>query len=177
MPSTPVYGLRYQSLTDSPDGASLGEDLATDVEAELVRIDAAAAVGTRIATNIRTSDSAGVTVESGADSVTGDLIAGRTYKVTWACAVTSSTSGDSAFVRIRQDNTAGLQLQIMRVYIPATGGVGTRYPAVVEAEYTPAADETKTFAGTIARASGAGNISVHANATFPVYMYIDYVRG
>lgn len=39
MPSTPTYGLPYQSLTDPPDGPSLGEDLALAVETELVRID------------------------------------------------------------------------------------------------------------------------------------------
>lgn len=41
--ATPVYGLRYQELGDAPDGPSLGEDLATDVETELIRIDAAVA--------------------------------------------------------------------------------------------------------------------------------------
>lgn len=41
MAITPVYGLRYQQLGDAPDGAGLGENLATDVEAELERIDGA----------------------------------------------------------------------------------------------------------------------------------------
>lgn len=41
--TTSVYGLRYQTLGDSPDGASLGEDLADDVETELIRIDASVA--------------------------------------------------------------------------------------------------------------------------------------
>jgi hypothetical protein len=40
VPTTPVYALPYQSLTDPPDGAALGEDLALAVEAELSRIDA-----------------------------------------------------------------------------------------------------------------------------------------
>lgn len=40
MPTTPVYALRYQSLTDPPDGATLGEDLALDIETELARVDA-----------------------------------------------------------------------------------------------------------------------------------------
>lgn len=39
MPSTPTYGLRYQDLSEPPDGASLGKNLAEDVEAELLRID------------------------------------------------------------------------------------------------------------------------------------------
>ena len=44
MPATAVYALRYQALTDAPNGATLGQNLAEDVETELVRIDAAAAV-------------------------------------------------------------------------------------------------------------------------------------
>jgi hypothetical protein len=44
MPTTPVYALRQQALTDPPNGATLGEYLALDVEDELARIDAAAAL-------------------------------------------------------------------------------------------------------------------------------------
>lgn len=33
MPFTPVYGWPYQALTDAPDGANLGEDLALAIEA------------------------------------------------------------------------------------------------------------------------------------------------
>lgn len=44
MPATPVYGLRHQALTDPPNGATLGEYLALDVEDELARIDATAAL-------------------------------------------------------------------------------------------------------------------------------------
>lgn len=39
MPVTPIYSLPYQALSDPPDGAGLGEDLALAVEAELARID------------------------------------------------------------------------------------------------------------------------------------------
>ena len=39
MATTPIYGLRYQELSDTPDGAALGRDLAEDVEAQLVRVD------------------------------------------------------------------------------------------------------------------------------------------
>ncbi len=42
MAQTSKYGLPYQELTDPPDGASLGEDLAEAVEDELTRIDGTA---------------------------------------------------------------------------------------------------------------------------------------
>lgn len=41
--ATPIYGLRFLELGDPPDLAAGTEDLATDVEAELIRIDAATA--------------------------------------------------------------------------------------------------------------------------------------
>lgn len=40
MPNTPVYGIPYDVLTDTPDGAALGAGIALGVETELVRIDA-----------------------------------------------------------------------------------------------------------------------------------------
>lgn len=40
MATTPIYGLRYQELSDTPDGAALGQNLAEDIEAQLQRIDA-----------------------------------------------------------------------------------------------------------------------------------------
>lgn len=39
MATTPIYGLRYQELSDTPDGAALGQNLAEDIEAQLQRID------------------------------------------------------------------------------------------------------------------------------------------
>lgn len=38
--TTPVYGFRYQSLADSPNGASLGQNGFTDVENKIVTMDA-----------------------------------------------------------------------------------------------------------------------------------------
>jgi hypothetical protein len=35
-----VYGIPYQTLADAPDGPNLGEDLALEVENELIRVDA-----------------------------------------------------------------------------------------------------------------------------------------
>lgn len=39
--STPIYALPYQLVTDSPNGATVGQDLATAVENQLSRIEAA----------------------------------------------------------------------------------------------------------------------------------------
>lgn len=40
MPSTPIYNIPFQALTDPPDGAGLGEDGFDAVDTQLARIDA-----------------------------------------------------------------------------------------------------------------------------------------
>lgn len=46
MPTTPTYGWPYQSLTDPPDGPSLGEDLALAIEATVSALAASVAANT-----------------------------------------------------------------------------------------------------------------------------------
>jgi hypothetical protein len=57
VPVTPVYGLPYQGLSDTPDGPNLGEDLALAIEAQIARIDGvAAAAAARLAVVRKTAD-------------------------------------------------------------------------------------------------------------------------
>lgn len=131
-------------------------------------------VSSRVATTPRTSNSAAVTSETLIDSVTASLVSGRTYKVRWEAKLNSTVASDTAFFRIRENNLAGAQLQNTRVLM---GPTGTGYPAAVEAEYTAVATGDKTFVGTLARASGTGDVSVPASSSTPVYLYVDYIRG
>jgi hypothetical protein len=125
----------------------------------------------------RTSTPALVTTtETVQDTVTADLVAGRTYKITYKSGIISSVAADSAFLRIREDNLAGNQLQLERVYSPLTGGGGSRWTADLEAEFTAVSTGTKTFVGTLIRATGTGNITSPAGAQQPTYFYVDYVR-
>jgi hypothetical protein len=137
---------------------------------------AAGASPGRVATTTRTADSSAVAgVETVSDSVTAYLVAGSRYRIRWTAAVNSTVSADTAFVRIREDNLAGAQLQLERVTMPLTGGTGTRYPAHLEVEFVAVATGNKTFVSTYIRASGSGNVNVAAASNFPVYLYVDYV--
>lgn len=132
----------------------------------------------RAGTNIRVTDTGAVTnTETLADTVTAYLVNGATYKVRWTPAVTSTVAGDSLFMRIRDTNLVGAQLQIIRAYVGATGGSGSRWPADIEVEFTATATGNKTFAGTYVRAGGTGNVNIHSTSTSPTYFYVDYVRG
>lgn len=55
MASTPVYGFRYQLLGDAPDGPDLGQNLALDVEAKFVSVDAAVAAINNLAPVVASS--------------------------------------------------------------------------------------------------------------------------
>jgi hypothetical protein len=132
----------------------------------------------RIGTVPRTSDSSTTnTTEILVTSVTVPLVSGRTYQIRWNPGIASSVSGDTAFCRIREDSVSGTQLQIMRGHMPVTGGAGTRWPCPVEVEYTAVATGSKTFAATIARISGTGNVFVASSPTYPSYLTVDYVRN
>jgi hypothetical protein len=139
-----------------------------------VSVTATDTVSSRISTNIRTSNSSAVTAETVIDSVTASLVAGRTYKVRWDTKFNSTVANDTAFFRLRENNLAGTQLQNVRVFLSSTG---TGYPAALEAEFTAVATGNKTFVGTLARASGSGDVSTPASANSPGYLYVDYVRG
>lgn len=129
----------------------------------------------RINTAIRTSTSStATTTEIQIDSVTAALVTGRTYKVVWDLPVTTSVATDVHFLRIREDNTTGTQLNVRRYKGP---GTEQSYPYRMEAEYTAVATANKTFSGTSIRNTGTGSVISHAASGVPAYMYVDYVRG
>jgi hypothetical protein len=65
MPTTPVYGIPYPALGDAPNGPSQIQATALEVEAELVRVDAAHAAVTGLA-----NASVGSTTDEAASSST-----------------------------------------------------------------------------------------------------------
>jgi hypothetical protein len=130
--------------------------------------------GERIGTSIRTSSVSTFTAETEVQTISVGLIAGRTYKVVYRGTVQSTVAGDSARSRIREDSVTGTQLNSYRVDVDQSGA---GYSADIEAEYTPAADETKTFSVTAERAAGTGSLTAAAAGTQPCYLYVDYVRG
>lgn len=87
--TTPIYALPYQGLSDPPHGPDLGENLALAVEAQLARIDAAAAADVTAWRPLLVVKGVGETVDSATTGTTLqddnelflDLVGGRTYEV------------------------------------------------------------------------------------------------
>lgn len=131
--------------------------------------------GERIATAVRTSNSGAVTTtETQVDSITAGLVSGRTYRVTWDVSYTVSVATDHHFARIREDTSAGTQLQGCRLSAVTTA---QSYRQRIEVEFTAGSTGNKTFSMTFQRTGGSGNITSHAASTNPTYAYVDYIRG
>lgn len=121
-----------------------------------------------------TADSSGVTADTEVQTLTVPVVSGRVYKVHWlAKLLSSSTATDTARANIKEDSSAGTQLQSGNVVVGATGSVGAVIHLV--ALYTADATENKTFSFTISRAAGAGNISLEAASDRPAIAWAEYL--
>jgi hypothetical protein len=130
----------------------------------------------RVATTIVTSDSGNVTTtETAVISVTGPVVQGRTYRITFIGEISTSQTGVFTLTRIRADSATGDNLMFRREY---SVDLARPLPYQLEAEYEHVdPDEDKTFVFTLLRETGTGNHWLNAAAAAPAYMYLDYIRG
>ena len=133
--------------------------------------------GERLATSIRTANSAGITtVDTVTDTVTAPLVAGRLYLVKAYLLGRSTVANDTHVSRIREDALGGTQLLSARFQIFTTG-TATNHVAILEVHYLAVATADKTFVSTTIRGSGAGTITMVAGVSDPAYMCVEYVSG
>lgn len=131
--------------------------------------------GERIATDIATTDSAGITnIETVVQSVTAAVVTGRIYKVTVETEGASTEANHRLFWKIREDDVAGNALMFQRQFVPTAANYPARISSV---EYTADATEDKTFVVTLVREVSPGTVHRDASPTSPSYLYVDYVRG
>jgi hypothetical protein len=120
MPTTPVYGLPYQALTDIPHGAALGRNLADAVEDELVRIDAGTAARLQLAQMAVVS----VLINPVANTVTSAAVVwGKTLSGTVYAVVTAETALPGSQFKeatIASVTTTGATVYIYRTNTSAT---------------------------------------------------------
>ena len=168
MPDTSL-GFTYP---DASGNANLWEHfqaLATDIN------DYIASHG-RIATTIETSDSSTFTTTLTAiASVTAALVSGRTYKVRAITHLRTTVAADTANVQLREDNTAGTEMQTAAaVEIPSTTAGGHYF--TLETEFTAVSTANKTFVLCAQRASGTGTLVREAAGIRPTLLYVDYAH-
>lgn len=168
MPDT-ALGFTYP---DASGNANLWEHfqaLATDIN------DYLASRG-RVATMTpETADSATFTTTvTSIASVTAQLVTGRVYKLRLITHIASTVAGDRVDLAIRENNTAGTELQTLTAApIDTTTSAGHYFD--VEAQFTAVATGSKTFVGTAARQAGTGTLRREAASTRPTLFYVDCV--
>lgn len=126
-------------------------------------------IATRVGTAVMSADTAAGTFAAEAVILTlaATLTNGRRYAIRATGRASSNVSGDSVLFRIREDNLAGLQNAVNRVWLDADpAGIGCD----LYGEYIAAATAAKTFVVTMLRRTGTGTSILGRN---PGYLYID----
>jgi hypothetical protein len=131
------------------------------------------AINKKIAETVGVSDSGSITSEAVVDTVTADLVAGRTYKIRYVCPITtSSASGDRAFVRVRTGTTTGgTQLSFAGAKADNTAATDSD-TAIVEATFTPSSSGSQSFCGTVQRTTANGNIVAKGATSQPRFLTV-----
>jgi hypothetical protein len=103
---------------------------------------------------------------AGMDTGPVALKAGRRYRISMYIEYQASVVGDWHRFKIRDTNVSGTQRSSL-----GTGDIkdsAQRWHAYCTTTYVPAADETKTFVGTMSRIGGSGTVSSFGNnLSFP----------
>jgi hypothetical protein len=126
------------------------------------------AINKKQAENVAVTDTGSIAgTETQVDTVTADLVAGRSYKVRWFVpyASTTTTGNSSYLARIRQGSgTGGTQLSYTRLDTPAATRVQTKY---VEANFTASSTGAQTFTGTVQRDTGTDTVNLKGATSQP----------
>lgn len=131
-------------------------------------------IATRVATTTVTADSATfTTTETSVATVTASLISGLVYRVSCTAPLSSTVAADLVLLRIREDTTAGTQIQAVNICPPTTSTVG--FPGTVITEYTAVSTASKTFVLTGVRVTGTGTYQLRAGASRPTIFTIDLI--
>lgn len=117
-----------------------------------------------------TSSSAPFTAETVTDTITVNLISGKTYMVEWSGLFQSSVAGDVVNVNLREDNLAGTRMCDGRVTMSTANKTFERR---IRAVYVAVATGSKTFVVTGTRDSGSGNITRAAASTDPALFTVE----
>lgn len=171
MATTPVFFWRYQSLTDPPNGATLGGDLALDIEATVAnheaRLDTIEAAGRGfIVESVRTTPVGPFTTETAIQAATWTATSDRRYKVTAVQGVHSTVSGDLVQMRLRWK--LGPTMDI------ASTEMHSIIVTCITANLAIEQDMIRTVTGlsgqvtvgvTAVRFSGTGNITMHGDGS------------
>lgn len=180
MPTTPVNGYPYPSLTDAPNGAAQIKALADALEAKQIATDAFLNTlprGRIFSQLIQTAGPSGLAAtETVIDYGAPTLVSGRRYRLFWATDSPFPT-GTSWMLRAKYQSgatltTAGTKFG-SRLMQPAPDG-GHQWPWNW-AEFVAPSSGQFAIGVTLQRSSGASTTSIFGDTDVPRPLYIDDV--
>lgn len=132
-------------------------------------------IATRVASTSLVADSATWTSSESAAlmTVTASLTSGLTYKVWAKMYVSTTVAADLAFMRLREDTSAGTQDDGANIYLATTSGSG--FEATLYTEYTAPSTASKTWVVTGSRGAGTGTQKIAASTARPAYLTVDLI--
>ncbi|WP_045746381.1 hypothetical protein [Actinoplanes rectilineatus] len=135
----------------------------------------AADIATRVGTTSVVADSGNITTAQVVTmTVTAYLETNRAYAITGLARISSTTAGDSAICRIREDSLTGTEIASGQVYAATNSTVGYSAPPLY-AQYVAIATGNKTFVYTVIRNLGGGNCQQRASAVSPGWLLVDLI--
>jgi len=134
--------------------------------------------GQRVGVTENTADGSGFTSETVLMSITVSLLVSATYSVWSNPAVVSTVDGDKIRVRLREDSISGTTIDSTMVDSNQAGSATTRkYAPVLLSDYTPGADESKTFVVTGELTDGSGSVHLEGGTDRKSYIIVRYESG
>jgi hypothetical protein len=170
--AVPIQG---QNISPSLFGAAVRNAI-NDLDSRVSAVEAIAIA--RINKLAITADSATfTTAEFEFGTIAGSLVTGWTYQVNVHAACTSTTATDMGALRIRQDTSAGTQMQTIHwVLNNPQNAIAVGTPYWVVADYTAVATGSKTFSCTMQReGTSAGTFQMRAGGSRPTYLFLNLV--
>jgi hypothetical protein len=115
------------------------------------------------------------TSETILDTVTVDVVAGRSYKIIWDTQLQSSVADGYARARIRETNVSGTVVQLRNH--PTNLTASQSFPIRMEASWTATSTGSMTFVATAVRMTGTGNLSSFASSDNVTAFYVENDYG
>jgi hypothetical protein len=125
----------------------------------------------RIATWTETSDVSFTSAETTVNTVIFNAVAGCTYSIGFCCAFLSSVAGDTANVRIRNDDVSGSTIRVISLDLKPAFNT----PCTVFTTWTASSTASKTFVVTGLRTAGTGTCRRIGSTLSPAILTVERI--
>lgn len=112
------------------------------------------------------------TAEAIIETITVPVVSGRKYRVSYMFNVLASGSGNTLYVRLRETNVSGVQINYVQHQPAVTPIIDSRS---FYTEWTAASTGNQTFVATVIRNSGAATSTFKGSAGQPRILSVEWL--